>query len=161
MYKQEIERKFLVDKAKMPNLSDFKCINVKQGYLSQQYDSLTVRVRSFNNDKFFLEMKDNGKMVRNELTFMITKEEFDISYALCGEKIITKKRYFIPSEKNNNKILELDVYDDFDFITCEYEGESVIEVESFISEDWFLEDVTNDGGYSNNNLAYSRFNEKK
>ena len=161
MYKKEIERKFLVDKTKVPNLSQFKCINVKQGYLSQQHDSLTVRVRSFNDNEFFLEMKDSGVMVRNELTFMITKEEFEISYALCGHKIITKRRYLVPSEKNNGKILEVDVYDDFDFITCEYEGTDIMDVETLISEDWFSEDVTLKGEYSNKNLAYRRLNEKK
>ena len=128
--------------------------------MSQQNDRLTVRVRSFNDEEFFLEMKDSGIMVRNELTFLITKQEFDESYALCGEKVITKKRYLVPSEKNNGKILEVDVYDNFDFVTCEYEGESVIDVESLILEDWFLEDVTLKGEYSNKNLAYSRLIKK-
>lgn len=160
MYKKEIERKFLVDKTKMPNLSQFECLNIKQGYLSQQYDSLTVRIRSTNDKEFILELKDSGSMVRNELGFTISREEFNDSYILCGQKVITKKRYLVPSEKNNGKILEVDVYDDFNFITCEYEGESVIEVEALIMEDWFTEDVTQNNEYSNKNLAFSRIYKK-
>lgn len=160
MYKQEIERKFLVDKSKMPKLDNFQCIDVKQGYLSGRNDNLTVRVRSFNDNQFFLEMKDAGTMVRNELTFLITKEEFETSYELCGLKKITKKRYLVPSEKNDNKILEVDIYDDYDFITCEFESDNLVEVESLILEDWFVEELTYKGEYSNKNLAYKKANGK-
>lgn len=156
MYKKEIERKFLVNKAKMPDLSQFKCIEVKQGYMSQLRDSLSVRVRSFDDEKFFLEMKDGGGMVRNELTLYITKEQFEETFPICGERIIVKKRYFVPSEKNDGKILEVDVYRDFDFITCEYEGENEEDVQNLIWEDWFKEELTNKPEYSNKSLAYNR-----
>jgi len=159
MYKKEIERKFLVNKGSMPDLSEFKYSNVKQGYLSQEQDSLSVRVRFFTNGKlinYYLDMKDSGLLSRNELTFSITKEEFETSFQLCGLKTISKKRYYIPSQKNEGKILEVDVYDDFDFITCEYEGESTLEVESLIWEDWFVEELTHKGEFSNMNLAFKK-----
>jgi len=159
MYKKEIERKFLVDKSKLPDLSQFKCIDVKQGYLSQLRDSLSVRVRSFDDKKFFLEMKDGSGMIRNELTLYITKEEFDSLFPSCGDRIIIKKRYEIPSEKNDGKILEVDVYRDFEFITCEYEGDTEEDVESLIWEDWFTEELTNKPNYSNKSLAYFRANQ--
>ena len=158
MYKKEIERKFLVNKSKLPELSNFKCIDVKQGYLSQLRDSLSVRVRSFNDEIFFLEMKDGSGMIRNELTMYIDKEEFDVLFSRCGDRVVIKKRYEIPSEKNNGKILEVDVYRDFDFITCEYEGDSEEDVKSIILEDWFAEELTNKPNYSNKSLAYFRSN---
>lgn len=156
MYKKEIERKFLVDKTKMPDLSNYPKLDIKQGYLSQKHDSLTVRVRSTNNEKFELELKDDGKLVRNEIGYVITKEEFETSFMLCGTKTISKTRFLVPSDKNNGKILEVDVYEDFDFITCEYEGESEVDVESLILEDWFLEEVTYDSNYTNASLANNK-----
>ena len=161
MYKQEIERKFLVNISKLPDLSDYECIYMKQGYLNGPNDTLSVRVRSINDEKFILETKDGGLMVRNELTFNISKDEFDISYALCGNKTITKRRYLVPSEKNNGKILEVDIYDNFDFITCEYEGESLVDVESLILEDWFLEELTDKPEYTNQNLSFTKSNSLK
>jgi CYTH domain-containing protein len=97
-------------------------------------------------------------MIRNEITLFIDKEEFDTLFTICGERIIIKKRYFIPSKMNNNKFLEVDVYRDFDFITCEYEGDTEEDVKSLILEDWFIEELTNNSNYSNKNLAYFRSN---
>ena len=156
MYKKEIERKFLVDITKMPNLSNYSKLDIKQGYLSQIHDSLTVRVRSTNNEKFELELKDDGDLIRNEIGYIITKEEFEISFALCGTKTISKTRFLIPSDKNGGKILEVDVYEDFDFITCEYEGESEVEVNSIILEDWFSTEITYDKNYTNASLANNK-----
>ena len=163
MYKKEIERKFLVNKGSMPDLSQFEYSNVKQGYLSQEKDSLSIRVRSFTGsfkegqmENYCLDMKDSGLLSRNELTFSITKEEFETSFQLCGLKTISKKRYYVPSQKNEGKTLEVDVYEDFDFITCEYEGESALEVESLIWEDWFTEELTYKSEFSNMSLAFKK-----
>ena len=162
MYKKEIERKFLVNKSNMPSLSKYPKLDIKQGYLSQQHDSLTVRVRStfdvrFDSEPTFeLELKDDGELIRNEIGYVITKEEFETSFELCGTKTISKIRYLVPSDKNDGKILEVDVYEDFDFVTCEYEGESEVEVKSFISEDWFLKEVTYDNNYTNASLANNK-----
>lgn len=158
MYKKEIERKFLVNKDNMPDLLKYSYIEIKQGYLSQPNDNLSVRVRSFDDEKYSLDMKDGKGLVRDELTLYITKEQFEETFPICGERIIVKKRYFVPSKKNNDKILEVDVYRDFDFITCEYEGENEEDVENLIWEDWFKEELTNKPEYSNRSLAYSRIN---
>jgi CYTH domain-containing protein len=158
MYKKEIERKFLVNKDNMPDLLKYSYIEIKQGYLSQPNDNLSVRVRSFDDEKYSLDMKDGKGLVRDELTLYITKEQFEETFPICGERIIVKKRYFVPSKKNNDKILEVDVYRDFDFITCEYEGENEEDVEILIWEDWFMEELTNKPEYSNRSLAYSRIN---
>jgi CYTH domain-containing protein len=159
MYKTEIERKFLVNKGSMPDLSKFEYSNVKQGYLSQEHDSLSIRVRSFIGDDiecYYLDMKDSGLLSRNELTFIISKYEFETSFKLCGLKTISKKRYYVPSEKNKGKTIEVDIYEDFDFITCEIECESILEAESLIWEDWFSEDLTHKGEFSNMNLAFKK-----
>lgn len=156
MKNKEIERKFLVNKALLPDLHDFKCKEIVQGYLSHRRDKLTVRVRGTDDEYFAIEIKDGGGLTRTELSYTISKEEYENVLALCGDRVIIKKRYLIPSEKNNNKILEVDVYQDFDFITCEYEGESEEDVNSLVWEDWFKEELTDKMEYSNRSLAYSR-----
>jgi CYTH domain-containing protein len=44
MYNKEIERKFLVDRIKLPNLDNLDSILIIQGYLSNKHDNLEVRV---------------------------------------------------------------------------------------------------------------------
>lgn len=156
MYKKEIERKWVVDKAKMPDLSQYKYDSIKQGYLSQLHDSLTVRVRSINDEDFLLELKDSGMKTRNEVTFGIKSGEFDIAYALAGQKTIKKRRYYVPSSYDSSKILEVDVYDGFDFITVEYEDEDETSVDSIREEEWFSTEVTYDPEYKNVSLAYKK-----
>lgn len=157
MFKQEIERKWIANLGGLKkDLSSYECDRIIQGYLSQEADSLTVRVRSVNSETHYLTIKDSGLKVRNEITYDITKSEFETSLILCGTKIIKKKRYFIPSSFNPNNTIELDVFDDFEFSIAEFEGDSEIEVDSFQEEDWFVKEVTNDFKYHNNYLAYNK-----
>jgi len=163
MYKKEIERKFLVDKTKLPNIHECESFTIIQGYLNQEHDSLEVRVRYQGNgdpltDGYYLIMKDEGTKIRNEIVYGITKEEYDVSIQLCGQKVIKKTRYLIPNSVDETRIMELDVYDDEDFVTCEYEAETEILVDSLHLEDWFLEEVTSNPVYKNCNIALSKLN---
>lgn len=164
MYKKEIERKFLVNRSLIPDISNIKPIKILQGYLSSIYDLLEVRVRSEeidNNIEYYLILKDSGTKIRNEICYKISKDEFDISIQLCGNKIINKTRYKIPHSKDNSKILELDIYSDIDLIVCEYEGESEIDVDTLIPEEWFIKDITEDSKYKNFNIAMNLQDFKK
>jgi len=163
MYKKEIERKFLVDRTLIPDITKYPSVKIQQGYLSSNYDLLEVRVRSEeidSNMEYYLILKDSGTKIRNEICYKITKEEFEISIQLCGNKVIKKTRYKIPYSKDNSKILELDIYQDIDLIVCEYEGESEIDVDSLIPEDWFIKDITEDTKYKNFNIAMNLNNFK-
>lgn len=156
MYKKEIERKWLVKKEFLPDLTKYPSIQIKQGYLSQLHDSLTVRVRSENGDMFTLDVKDSGTKIRNEISYSISKEEFDVSYQLSGQKTISKKRYLIPSSFNRSRVLEVDVYDEIDLTVVEYEGETEEIVDSLNTEIWFGDEVTDDHTYNNFQLAYNK-----
>lgn len=160
MYKKEIKRKFLVDKTKLPNIHDYVSCTIIQGYLSQEYDSLEVSIRydDVSKDKYSLITKDSGNKTRNVITYNITKEEYDITIMLCGQKVIKKTRYFIPNSVDNSRIMELDVYDDESFVTCKYEAETEIMVDSLPLEDWFLEEVTSNQIYKNYNIALNKLN---
>lgn len=156
MYKKEIERKWLVAKNKLPDLSKYPVIQIKQGYLSQLHDSLMVRIRNENDERYTLDLKDSGTKIRNEISYSISKEEFDVSYQLAGQKTISKKRYLVPSSHDLSRVLEVDVFDDIDLVMVEYETEDETLTDSLILEDWFGLEVTEDYSYTNLQLAYNK-----
>lgn len=156
MYNKEIERKWLVKRELLPDLSKYSSIQIKQGYLSQLHDSLMVRVRSENGEKFTLDLKDGGTKIRNEISFDISNEEFNVSYQLAGQKTISKKRYLVPSSSDSTRILEVDVFDDLDLIVVEYEAKDEITVDTLVPEEWFGTEVTDDYSYTNLQLAYNK-----
>ncbi|MFW6226042.1 MAG: hypothetical protein ACOC3V_03715 [bacterium] len=156
MYKKEIERKWLVDVRSLPDLSKYKFDNIKQAYLSQEHDSLEVRVRSINDKEFYLVIKDGGTKIRNEITYTITKEEFEISFLLSGQKVIKKKRYYIPSSFDKSRILELDFIENPQLVIVEYETDNEILTDSIPKEKWFGEEVTEDIKYKNSQIAYNK-----
>ena len=156
MFKQEIERKWIVNLGAIKDLDKYHSTRIIQGYLSQEMDSLTVRVRSLDGYAFQLTIKDSGLKIRNEMTYKISEEEFDASLALSGNKVIEKRRYYIPSSYDADKMIEVDVFKDFGFAIAEYEGESELDVDTFIAEEWFVKEVTNDQKYQNSYLAYNK-----
>lgn len=163
MFKKEIERKFLVDKYKLPDLSNIDFINITQGYLSSIHDNLEVRVRYSkygNNESYELVIKDMGLKKRNEITYKISKDEFDLSILLCGNKVINKTRYLIPNSTDNSRIMELDIYKDINLVVCEYENENEILVDTLPLENWFIREITNDINYKNSTIAYNIYKYK-
>jgi len=159
MFKKEIERKFLVDKTKLPNLNDKQCINIIQGYLSGQHDNIEVRVRyskyNDDNETYELVIKDMGLKKRNEITYNISKSEFDLSIMLCGNKVINKTRYLIPNSIDNTRMMELDIYNGIDLVVCEYENENEVDVDTLPMEKWFIREITDDINYKNSSIAYN------
>ena len=89
---------------------------------------------------------------REEIEVKISKQTFDDNIRLAKTKL-TKTRHLI---EINPKILgcyEIDVYDDYEFITCEVEFDTEEEANSFVAPDWCIQDVTQDPTYKNVNLA--------
>ena len=156
MYKKKIGRKWMVKKELLPTLSKYKVIKIKQGYLSQLQDSLLIRVKSENGEKFTLSIKDSGTKIRNEITYNITKEEFDISYALSGQKTISKRRFLIPSTFDSTRVLEVDFFNDIDLVMVEYKAEDETQVDTLKTEDWFGLEVTDDYNYTNIQLIHNK-----
>ena len=142
----EIEKKFLVDKDNMPSLTTN--VRIEQHYLNSINDKWLIRLRQWDND-YFMELKTVGDVSREELKFKITKEEYleGIKHSI---KKLRKTRYLF-FEKDLS--YEIDIYDDYEFITVEVEFESEEEADKFVAPIWFKEDVTQDYKYRNNNLA--------
>lgn len=143
----EIERKFLVKDCPLLNTYPFK--KIKQIYISTDP---VIRIREMN-DQFFLTVKSQGHMVREEFEMPITKEQFEALHKKGEGTPIIKTRYFIPIE--NGLTAELDIYtEDLDGLcTVEVEFTSIAAADSFMPPDWFGKDITLDNRYKNNHLA--------
>ena len=146
----EIERKWLVDKQiALEIIQGLIPMKTVQGYLNTMDDEYLIRYRSINNTFFKLEIKSKGHLIREELRYDISKDEFKEGMRLCETKVC-KKRYIVQEGQYQ---CEVDIYQEWDFVTVEIEFESQDEAETFIAPGWFGEDVTYDPTYKNVNLA--------
>ena len=147
----EIERKFLLD-GYPDNLPLIKEVDCMQGYLSVQPE---VRIRSFRSgeyEDYKLTIKSNGDLSREEVEYMISKDEFDIFVGMINQPLIHKehRKYRLP----DGKIFEVGLVDpgaDTSFYYAEVEFETVQDALSFKPLDCITEEVTYDSSYKMKN----------
>ena len=143
----EIERKFLVKDC--PRLDNYPLKKITQAYISTDP---VIRIREMAN-QYFLTVKSQGHMVREEFDMAITKEQYDCLYAKIENYPIEKIRYFIPIQ--DNLTAELDIYAGHldGLMTVEVEFTSMLAADHFTPPCWFGKDITLDNRYKNNNLS--------
>jgi CYTH domain-containing protein len=145
----EIERKFLVKE--IPNdLSKYKCLDIVQAYISTDP---VIRLRKNNDAEFMLTLKSKGHLIREEIEFPLTKEQYLNLWPKVESDVISKKRYLIPID--DDLVAELDIYEDFleGLVTVEVEFETQLASERFTAPSWFGRDLTHDSRYKNSSLA--------
>jgi len=155
----EIEKKYLVDPNRIKELKklSYNSFKIEQYYLSDKSDSWTIRIRK-EGRYCSITLKSKGLLSREEIEFDITKYDF-AEYIKLAKSRIFKTRYQFENEEPDkvNKYphycYEIDIYNDYDFITCEVEFDTEEEANSFIPPDWCIKDVTEDPYYKNVNLA--------
>lgn len=155
MFKESVTKKFLIDKSKIPDLINYEFVDITLGYVSQMYDSLDVVVKSINNLNFQLVLIDD-KTVTKKVTYKISKEEFDLSMSLAGNKILNIKKYNIPNSKDTSKTMNVLVYQESKLMICEYTDKTQILVDTLPIEDWFLDEITDKKEYKNSFLAINK-----
>jgi len=142
----EIERKFLVDPNKLPNLDSGA--KILQGYLLALSPSIRVRVA---DDKAFLTIKGKPQnhISRNEFEYEIPPQDGLELLKECKELIISKTRYEI---EYHGHLWEIDVFENENegLIVAEIELEH--EDEKFILPPWVTAEVSCDKRYTNANL---------
>lgn len=151
----EIERKWLVEKSKIPyNLEKLVHSEIEQAYISF---SPTVRIRSIDGKKFVLTIKStagaSSYLSRNEAEIEISREEYDSLMKKAEGRIIRKTRYLFRRE---DKLLE-----EIDVFGGEFSGLCYLEIEfpdeesaiAFESPGWTEKDVTAEKGFSNGSLS--------
>ena len=137
----EIERKYLV-KILPDHLEQYPCRQIEQGYLST---NPVVRIRR------------KGLMVREEYNLPLNEESFTHLKEKIDGLLIQKRRYLIPLAEKYT--IELDVFEGAlaPLVLAEVEFETEEEANTFVTPEWFGEDVTFSTKYHNSTLSQRTF----
>ncbi len=151
--KLEVERKFLLSKDSIPNLSGLRKCAMEQGYLSLDPEIRIRKTKDAEQETCFLTIKSEGDLVRDEFEIMISTDLYDRLSDCVSSQLIFKERYF---SKLDYLSLEIDVYQGrhLGLIVAEIEFESETAAKSFLPPAWFGEEVTFNKRYRNKNLAF-------
>lgn len=143
----EIERKYLLNT--IPDLSIYPSKKITQAYISTDP---VIRIRQMA-DSYFLTVKSQGHMMRDEFEMPITKEQYDSLWHKIEDSPVEKVRYFIPIGKHLTA--ELDIYEGHleGLYTVEVEFPTLHAADYFTPPEWFGSDISHDNRYKNNNLA--------
>ena len=146
MAHQEIERKFLVHREKLP-IPLPKGEEFEQAYLGL---SPTVRVRIVDRQTAYMTVKGAGLLSREEIEFEIPLGDAKAMVKLSPYKVVHKTRHNIPYA---GCVWEVDLYHgELDgLLTAEVEMESedqAVELPDFVGRE-----VTEDPAYKNSSLA--------
>jgi adenylate cyclase len=148
---KEIERKFLVDKSRLPN--NLEGTKYTQGYISIT-DSGIVRVR-IKGDIAVITIKSAGLgIIRDEFEYQIPMDDAKSLLELFNDGVIYKTRYEIVYE---GKKWEIDQFHKENEGLWIAEIELQFENESFEIPKWVLEEVTGNEKYYNSYLSKHSF----
>lgn len=139
----EIERKWEVE-----GDYDFYIFNkrsIKQGYIFIQQGEM--RVRSIDDSSFYLTIKSDGNLSREEFEVEIPKWTFDFLWPKTEGRRIEKTRGEVIIEGSN---FEIDIFQDRNLVILEKEFETEEEANKLTLG---FEDVTSNPKYKNKNLA--------
>ncbi len=156
----EFEYKYLVDLSEVPDWvftgSNLRREELRQGYSGIGDDGSEARVRSYDDERFDITVKQPGTIEREEEVIQISKDLFEDMWSKCEGQRLEKIRYTIPYGQWR---IELDIYPD---------GSAVAEVEfnkdnriadarlhasTFEAPEWFGENVSEDNRYKTQNVA--------
>ncbi len=155
-YMKEIERKFLINKAKLPDLPQGS--KMVQGYLSFKP---TVRVRTeegpVDQRKAYITIKGEGLVGRDEFEYAIPSEEAAQLLKLAQASLVCKTRYRMPLKEHSELKWELDIFEGDNAGLIVVELEIPDENFEFPRPEWLGEEVTEDTAYKNSALAKRPF----
>lgn len=145
----EIERKFLIQKENLPDLSAYSFHQIEQGYLCTEP---VVRIRR-QDDEYYLTYKSKGLLAREEYNLPLTKDAYEHLCPKADGIVIFKTRYLIPEK--NDLTIELDVFHGVyeGLLLAEVEFSSEEAAQNYIPPAWFGEDVTYSTRYHNSNMS--------
>lgn len=151
----EIERKWLLKRIP-ENLSEYPVQELEQGYLNFSPAVRVRRDKSEKGEKYELTYKGKGLYAHQEENMPLDRESYESLLQKCEGLIIEKKRYRIPI---GAYIGELDVFSGAlsGLVLIEVEFPTEEEESVFQAPEWFGEDVTATGKYSNAYLARTHF----
>lgn len=157
----EIERKYLV--RELPaNLDSFPHVEIEQGYLCT---SPTLRIRRAG-DAYILTVKEkvhteSSAIHNREEEFSLSADKYEQLKAKCEGRMVSKTRYRIDLRRSEGDGLYSNLVAELDIFHGHNEGLRLVEVEfpdtaaadSFVTPNWFGEDVSGDKRYRNSALV--------
>ena len=153
---KEIEKKWLIDKTKIPYDLDGKDVyvyDIQQTYLCFDPE---VRVRNYNNGgDYEFTIKSNltkDGLIRDETNFEINAEQYNNLMENKKGNTIHKTRYqFL----DDGEVIAIDIFhDDLDGLAyMEIEFANKEEAKKYKTPDWVIKDVTDNVNYKNGHLA--------
>ncbi len=149
---QEIERKFLVDPAALPDgFSALPHQEVEQGYLATEPGGNEVRLRRAGGH-YRLTVKSQGGLVRQECEIELRAEDFAALWPMAQPRSLRKTRFRVPLSEHR---VEVDVYAGAlaGLVTAEVEFASLAASQTFVPPAWLGREITEDRRYRNECLA--------
>ena len=153
---KEIERKWLIDKNKIPyNLKgkNVEVLDIQQTYICFDPE---MRVRNYNNGESYeytikTNMTKDG-LVRDETNIDINKKQYNNLIIKKEGNTIHKTRYQF---YKNKQLIAIDIFHgDLDGLAyMEIEFPSIKESEEYKEPNWVIKDVTDNINYKNGHLA--------
>ncbi len=151
-YKEEIERKFLVNRELLPSLPPGS--RLQQGYLAFEP---TVRVRTEDGPgserKAYITIKGEGMLGRDEFEYDIPFDEAQQLLKLAQSSIVSKTRYRLPVHDAPDLKWELDIFEGSNAGLIVAELEMPDRDYPFVAPIWLGQDVTEDPAYKNSALS--------
>ncbi|WP_269622230.1 CYTH domain-containing protein [Prochlorococcus marinus] len=148
---KEIERRFIVKGQNWKkSINSFE--EIKQGYLSTNFDEWITRIRITNNKKALLTLKALiGKLTNYEFEYQIPIEEAESIWKLVSKKII-KRRYII---NYLSKEWVVDCFQGNNHPLIIAEIELATEQDLIKKPNWCIKEITGIKSLSNASLAQS------
>lgn len=153
---KEIERKWVIDKDKIPydlDKEDVRVYEIEQTYICFDPE---MRVRRYNGGEFYeytvkTNMTSDG-MVRDEVNIDINETQYNNLVIKKEGNTINKTRYQFYSE---GQLIAIDIFHgDLDGLAyMEIEFPTMEESMEYETSDWVIREVTDDINYKNGHLA--------
>lgn len=156
----EIERKFLVNIDKLPDLNSLIHYKIEQFYTDfNPIERYRKVIHDDNYIQYFITIKRQSGLIREEEEYAVSEIDYKGGLSCIKSNIIKKERYEFVIDKENELIAEIDFFEKLvdkkgnKLITVEVEFDTEKDALNFIPLDWFGEELTYDEYYKNNNLS--------
>ncbi len=148
--RKEIERRWIVERSKLPRLVRLEKEEIEQ-YYTMIFGDSEERMRKINGS-YFRTLKSGRGLLRDEAETRSNKKAFNDKKKTRIGSVIRKTRYKLPYAGFQ---IEIDVFEGSlrGLVVAEVEFRSNRSARSFSPPSWFSREITYDDRYTNRSLA--------
>jgi len=145
----EYERKFLYKN--WPIMFDnCRKEKIKQWYISTPEDSISIRIRLYDDNRCYLDFKRGVGIERYETGIKCSWN--DVKHLTLNIPLIEKERFKV---NDDNYLFIIDFFNS-GLKLIEVEAKSLEDIKNFQPYDWMGQEVTDKVEYTNNWIAYNK-----